>query len=66
MQRTTDLTGERDSGDLFRGACTTIEDQPVRVFDTAPVGDLDPFFVFKVLVVFEKVFDLLDRYFGKV
>ena len=68
MQRTTDLTGERDSGDLFRGACTTLEDQPVRVFDTAPVGDLtlDPFFVFKVLVVFEQVFDLLDRYSGKV
>jgi len=39
VQRTTDLTGERDSGDLFRGACTTLEDQPVRVFDTAPVGD---------------------------
>ena len=38
VQRTTDLTGERDSGDLFRGACTTLEDQPVRVFDTAPVG----------------------------
>jgi hypothetical protein len=34
----------------------------VRVFDTAPVGDLDPFFVFKVFVVFKEMFDLLDRY----
>jgi hypothetical protein len=66
VQRTTDLTGDRDSGDLIRGACTTLEDPPVRVSDTALMGDLDPFFVFKVLVVFEKVFDLLDRYFGKV
>jgi hypothetical protein len=26
------------------------------------VGDLDPFFVFKVLVVLKEMFDLLDRY----
>ncbi len=38
----------------------------MRIFDTAPVGDFDPFFVFKVLVVFKEMFDLLDRYFGKV
>lgn len=52
------------SRELFFGAGTALEDQPVRVFDTAPVGDLDPFFVFKVLVVFKEMFDLLDRDFG--
>ena len=56
------------SRELFFGACTALEDQPVRVFDTAPVGDLDPFFVFKVRSLWcsKKCLTLLDRYFGKV
>ena len=51
--------------ELFFGAGTALEDQPVRVFDTAAVSDLDPFFVFKVLVVFKEMFDLLDRISGR-
>jgi hypothetical protein len=46
---------------IFFGACTALEDPPVSVFDIAPVDDLDPLFVFKVLVVFKEMFDISGR-----